>query len=56
MTEKVARDIRVALWATNLARPLNGIGAWAEAVDARMAGARAQGAEIFVMPEYAAAH
>lgn len=55
MTAKAVQDIRVALWATNLARPLNGIGAWAAEVDARMAEARAQGAELFVMPEYAAA-
>ncbi|RDD63114.1 nitrilase-related carbon-nitrogen hydrolase [Ferruginivarius sediminum] len=55
MTARTAGDVKVALWATNLARPLNGIGAWAAEVDARMAAARAQGAEIFVMPEYASA-
>ena len=49
------RDVTVALWATNLARPLTGIDAWVEAVDARMAEARAQGADLFLMPEYASA-
>jgi len=46
--------LTVALWATNLARPLNGIGAWAAAVDARMAEAKVEGAELLVMPEYMA--
>lgn len=44
----------LALWATNLARPLNGIAGWAEAVDAKMAEAKAAGAALLVMPEYAA--
>jgi predicted amidohydrolase len=48
-------DLTVALWATELSRPLNGIEAWAAAVDAQMAQARAQGAELFLMPEYACA-
>jgi len=48
-------DLTVALWATDLARPLNGIDAWTAAVDARMAEARAEGAELFLMPEYASA-
>jgi predicted amidohydrolase len=47
--------LTVALWATNLAVPLNGIAGWAAAVDAQMAEARAQGARLFVMPEYACA-
>lgn len=47
--------VSVALWATNLAVPLNGIEAWAAQVDARMAEAKAAGAKIFVMPEYACA-
>ncbi len=47
--------LTAALWATNLAVPLNGMNAWAAAIDARMAEARAQGAEILVMPEYACA-
>ncbi len=44
----------VALWATNLAVPLNGIGAWAARVEERLAAAKAEGADILVMPEYAA--
>ncbi|MGF1608063.1 MAG: nitrilase-related carbon-nitrogen hydrolase [Kiloniellales bacterium] len=46
--------LTVALWATNLAQPLNGIEAWAARVDERMAEAKAEGADILVMPEYAA--
>ena len=45
--------ITVALWATNLGRPLNGLEAWAARVDARMAEAAAAGARLLVMPEYA---
>jgi predicted amidohydrolase len=45
--------LTVALWATNLAVSLNGTAGWAAAVDAQMAEARAQGARLFVMPEYA---
>ena len=45
--------ITLALWATNLGRPLNGLDAWAARVDARMAEAAAAGARMLVMPEYA---
>ncbi|WP_119460495.1 nitrilase-related carbon-nitrogen hydrolase [Rhodospirillaceae bacterium SYSU D60014] len=45
--------VTVALWATNLAAPLNGIDAWAAQVDAQMAEAKAAGAKLLVMPEYA---
>ncbi|MEZ5775913.1 MAG: nitrilase-related carbon-nitrogen hydrolase [Hyphomicrobiaceae bacterium] len=45
--------ITLALWATNLAKPLNGIGAWAEHVEAKLAEAKAAGAKLMVMPEYA---
>ena len=44
----------LALWATNLARPIDGIAAWAEAIDAKLAEAAAAGADLLVMPEYAA--
>jgi predicted amidohydrolase len=43
----------VALWATNMAQPLNGIGAWIAKVDDKMAEAKAGGADILVVPEYA---
>lgn len=42
----------LALWATNLSRPLNGLEAWVDRVDARMAEAAASGARLLVMPEY----
>ena len=43
----------LALWATNLSTPLNGLGAWAAHVEAKMAEAAAAGARLLVMPEYA---
>lgn len=49
-----ADNLTLALWATNLAQPLNGLAAWAARVDARMAEARAEGADLLVMPEYMA--
>ncbi len=45
--------LTVALWATSLAPPLNGIDAWAARLDAQMAEAREAGARLLVMPEYA---
>lgn len=47
--------LTVALWAANLARPLNGIAGWAAEVDARMGEAREGGARLLVLPEYACA-
>ena len=46
-------SIGVALWATNMARPLDGLAAWVARVDARMAEAAAAGARLLAMPEYA---
>jgi len=43
----------IALWATNLAKPLNGLEAWAAHVEAKMAEAAQAGAKLLVMPEYA---
>jgi predicted amidohydrolase len=48
--------ITLALWAANLARPLNGIDAWAEAVETQIAETKAAGAVLFVMPEYVSEH
>src|SRR3546814_13749359 len=42
-----------ALWATNLATPLNGLAGWTAHVDSKMAEAAAAGATLLVMPEYA---
>lgn len=50
----MADRLSVALWSTNLSVPLEGIEGWAAAVEGQMAQARAQGAELLVMPEYAA--
>src|SRR3546814_18428508 len=43
----------LALWATNLTTPLNGLEAWAAHVEAKLAEAAAAGAKRLVMPEYA---
>jgi predicted amidohydrolase len=50
----MTETLSVALWATNLAVRLNGIGAWAAGVEERMVAAKNDGADILVMPEYAA--
>lgn len=48
------QSLTVALWATNLASPLAGIEAWSQAVEVRLRKARADGAELLVLPEYMA--
>ncbi|MGD1877443.1 MAG: nitrilase-related carbon-nitrogen hydrolase [Kiloniellaceae bacterium] len=48
-----AAPFSIALWATNLSPPLNGLDAWAAHIEARMAEAAAGGARLLVMPEYA---
>ncbi|MCC9620645.1 nitrilase [Thalassospira sp. MA62] len=45
--------VTLALWATNLGRPVADMAGWADHVDAQMADAAKQGAKIFVLPEYA---
>jgi len=45
--------LTLALWATNLATPLNGLAAWAAHIEAKMAEAAVAGAKLLVMPEYA---
>jgi predicted amidohydrolase len=52
MSETTPDTLTLALWAVNLKQPLNGIGGWAAAVEAQMAKAKAEGAEMLVMPEY----
>ncbi len=49
---EAASTFTAALWATNLARPLNGIGAWVAQVEEQMREAKAAGAQLLVMPEY----
>jgi len=45
--------LTIALWATNLSVPVNGLAGWAARVDAKMAEAAAAGAKLMVMPEFA---
>ncbi len=46
-------NVNIALWATNLGVAVSGIQDWITHIDAKMQKARADGADIFVMPEYA---
>jgi len=46
--------LSVALWATNIGRPMASLSEWVASVDARMTEAASQGADMLVMPEYAA--
>lgn len=54
MVDERPDRFRIALWATNIGRPVNGIDGWAAGVEAHLAEAAAAGADILVMPEYAA--
>lgn len=45
--------MKTVLWATNLSHPVSSLEDWAGVVDETMAEAKAQGAVLFVMPEYA---
>lgn len=45
--------LTVALWATNLSAPVNGVAGWVSRIEAKMAEAAAAGARILLMPEYA---
>lgn len=45
----------IALWATNVARPVAGIDDWLSVVDGKLAEAGEAGAGMLVMPEYASA-
>lgn len=44
--------LNIALWATNLGVPVSGLEDWAAHLDRQMMSAKADGAAIFVMPEY----
>lgn len=48
--------MKVALWAENLAFPVSSLEDWARLVEAQVAVAKQQGAEVFLMPEYSALH
>ncbi|MEJ8574877.1 nitrilase-related carbon-nitrogen hydrolase [Microbaculum marinum] len=45
--------LTLALWATNLSVPVNGLDGWVARVEAKMAEAAAAGAAFLIMPEYA---
>lgn len=48
--------MKVAVWAVNLAYPIASLEDWAKLVEVQVAEAKGQGAEVFLMPEYVAAH
>lgn len=48
--------MKVAAWAENLAMPITSIEEWAALVETQVQAAKEQGAEVFLMPEYAGAH
>ncbi|MCE9508357.1 MAG: nitrilase [Alphaproteobacteria bacterium] len=48
--------MKVALWAENLAYPVSSMEDWAKLVDSQVAEAKMKGAQLFLMPEYSAAH
>jgi predicted amidohydrolase len=48
--------MKTALWAMNLASPVTTLEGWAALVETQVAAAKGQGAELFLMPEYSAAH
>ncbi|SDG36889.1 nitrilase-related carbon-nitrogen hydrolase [Roseospirillum parvum] len=52
MTDSPADPV-LALWATNIARPVDSLEAWAALVDERLEQAAKAGAWMLVMPEYA---
>lgn len=49
-------DPIIALWATNLAHPVRDRADWLALVEAQVAAAKRQGAQLFVMPEFVSAH
>ena len=54
MTAQRPATFRIALWATNIGHPLQGIDEWAAMIDARLAEVAGAGARLLLMPEYAA--
>jgi predicted amidohydrolase len=50
------QDFTIALWAANLAHPVADRAAWLALVEAQVAEAKRQGADLLVMPEYVSAH
>jgi len=46
-------DLTLALWATNVAPRLNGLGAWLARIEGKLIEARRAGVDLLVMPEYA---
>jgi predicted amidohydrolase len=48
-------ELRLRLWATNLATQLSGLDAWLDRVRRQLVAARAAGASLLVLPEYASA-
>ena len=48
--------MKVAAWAMNLASPVASLEEWVSLVERQLVAAKAEGAAVFLMPEYSAAH
>lgn len=54
MASQRPSSFRIALWATNIGRPLKDVHEWADMIDRRLAEVAGAGAQLLLMPEYAA--
>lgn len=50
----MTKDLIISLWATNLSVPVSSIEDWISFVEKQVIAAKAEGADVFLMPEYAA--
>ncbi len=55
-TEATPQALKIALWAVNLQHPVANRAAWLALLEAQMLAAKAEGAELLVLPEYVSAH
>jgi len=55
MSDTAADSFTLALWATSLTPPLTRLDDWIAGIDRALAAARSQGADLLMLPEYAAA-
>ncbi len=55
-TPATPTTLKIALWANNLAHPVKDRAQWLALVEAQVAAAKAEGADLLVMPEYVSAH
>ena len=56
ITRTTSTALKIALWAVNLQHKVADRAAWLALLEAQMLGAKRQGADLLVMPEYVSAH